>query len=87
MTSCSYPSQAEACNSVLKWIVALKMSLILNQVQELHWRLNASSVWRSVFGLWKRSIGVKLVNQVKAYLIKPVYLNVRAPDTALLFLK
>lgn len=44
----SYPSQAEACNSVLKWIVVLKMSLILNQIQDLHWRLNASSVCRSV---------------------------------------
>lgn len=48
-------------------------------------RLNASSVWRSVLGLWKRSIWVRLVNQVKAYLIKPPYLIVRAP--ALLFLR
>ena len=80
MTSCSYPSQAEACYIVLKWIVVLKMSLILNQIQELHWRFNANSVWRSMFGLWKRSIWVKLVNQVKAYLIKTLYLNVRAPS-------
>lgn len=85
MTSCSYPNQAEACSSVLKWIVVLKMSLILNQIQELHWRLNVSSVWRSVFGLWKRGIWVKLVNQVKAYVTKTPYLNVRAP--ALLFLR
>lgn len=90
MTSYSYLMyvcthvQAEACNSVLKWIVVLKMSLMLNQIEELHWRLNASSVWRSVLGLWKRSIWVRLVNLVKAYLINPPYLNVRAP--ALLFL-
>lgn len=37
-----------------------------------------------LFALWKRSIRFKLVNQVKVYLIKTPYLNVRAPALLLL---